>query len=641
MKIQINLEDNLKRLLAQEDTDGDRQITVEDKGPRRFSVISTDGNKFEVAGTYRLSNLLQELALARDAGEKVPLLDMERIFEDPVNRISRMIREYFWKGLTRTIDEEGLAKIVTDEKAGQLSAPRIYIPHGDHQAFDYFQQVAKDQAVPGLAVVRLPKEITPEYVKQINTQPGLLTLALREEEGRLRGVPFVVPGGRFNEFYGWDSYFEALGLLVDERVDLAKSMVDNFIYEIRYYGQILNANRSYYLTRSQPPFLTSMALAVFEHLPRNAENQNWLVEVFQTAIFEYQNVWMYSNRPAYQRQSGRLTASGLSRYKGSGIGIPPETEAGHFDAILKPYADRAGLDLQTFTEHYQQGKIKNPELDEYFMHDRAARESGHDTSYRLDRCTAHLNTVDLNSLLYKYEIDIAYTIKNEFGDTLAMPGGKAERSAEWYARAEKRKEIINQLLWNSSRGMFFDYNFAKKKQTDYESATTFYPLWAGLATPQQAELLLQKALPLFEAPGGIVSGTVSSRGPISAERPQRQWDYPNGWAPHQMLIWQGLINYGYREEARRLIYRWLYMITRNAADYNGTIPEKYDVVNRTHHVFAEYGNVGTQFDYITREGFGWMNASYKVGLTLLTQEQIAHLKELIPSEWLFGAVRVK
>lgn len=108
-----------------------------------------------------------------------------------------------------------------------------------------------------------------------------------------------------------------------------------------------------------------------------------------------------------------------------------------------------------------------------------------------------------------------------------------------------------------------------------------------------------------------------------------------------MLIWQGLINYGYREEARRLAYRWLYMITRNAADYNGTIPEKYDVINRSHHVFAEYGNVGTQFDYITREGFGWMNASYQVGLTLLTQEQIAHLKELIPPEWLFGAARVK
>ena len=134
MKIQIILEDNLQRLLAQEDTDRDRQITVEDKGPRRFSVISTDGKAFEVAGTYRLSNLLQELALARDAGEETVALDVKRIFENPVQRISRMIREYFWNGLTRTIDEEGLTKIVSDEKAAPSSNPRIYIPHGDRQA---------------------------------------------------------------------------------------------------------------------------------------------------------------------------------------------------------------------------------------------------------------------------------------------------------------------------------------------------------------------------------------------------------------------------------------------------------------------------------------------------------------------------
>lgn len=632
MKIHVALEENWQRLLAQEDTDGDRQITVEDKGPRRFSVISTDGNRYEIAGTYRLSNLLQEMALARDAGEKTPTLDTERIFENPVQRISRMIREYFWNGLTRSIDKEGLAKIVTDEKAGESSAPRIYIPHGDQQAFDYFQQAAKRQTVPGLEVVRLPKEVTPEYVKEINSKPGLLSLGLREENGKLRGLPFVVPGGRFNELYGWDSYFEALGLLVDERVGLAKSMVDNFVYEIRHYGQILNANRSYYLTRSQPPFLTSMALAVYEHLPRTSENLNWLAEVFQTAIHEYRSVWMNPRR---------LTETGLSRYKDSGVGIPPETEPGHFDTVLKPYAERAGLDLKTFTERYNRGQIVEPELDEYFQHDRAGRESGHDTSYRLDRCTVHLNTVDLNALLYKYEFDIAETIIREFKDVLPMPDGTVEKSADWYARAAARKKLIDQLLWNEERGMFFDYNFISKRQTGYESATTFYPLWAGLATPEQAELLVKKALPLLEAPGGIVAGTEASRGMITPERPQRQWDYPNGWAPHQMLIWQGLIYYGYRAEAQRLACRWLYMITRNAADYNGTIPEKYDVINRTHHVFAEYGNVGTKFDYITREGFGWMNASYQVGLTLLTEEQIANLKELIPSEWLFGAAPVR
>ena len=99
-----------------------------------------------------------------------------------------------------------------------------------------------------------------------------------------------------------------------------------------------------------------------------------------------------------------------------------------------------------------------------------------------------------------------------------------------------------------------------------------------------------------------------------------------------MLAWQGLVDYGYRADGQRLAYRWLLMITQNAADYNGTVPEKYDVVQRTHQVFVEYGNVGTQFEYITREGFGWMNASYQVGLALLSPGQRTHLEALAPIE---------
>jgi alpha,alpha-trehalase len=103
-----------------------------------------------------------------------------------------------------------------------------------------------------------------------------------------------------------------------------------------------------------------------------------------------------------------------------------------------------------------------------------------------------------------------------------------------------------------------------------------------------------------------------------------------------MLAWQGLIDYGFDDVAHRLIYRWLYTITRNAADYNGTLPEKFDVVNRSHRVFAEYGNVGTEFSYITREGFGWMNASYQVGLKLLPSALRTELQQLVPPEWVFS-----
>jgi alpha,alpha-trehalase len=92
----------------------------------------------------------------------------------------------------------------------------------------------------------------------------------------------------------------------------------------------------------------------------------------------------------------------------------------------------------------------------------------------------------------------------------------------------------------------------------------------------------------------------------------RQWDFPDGWPPHQMLAWQGFKNYGMNTDAERLAYRWLYTIARNAHDYNGTIPEKFNVVTGSHDVFIEYGNVGTRFDYITPEGFGWMNASFEL-----------------------------
>jgi alpha,alpha-trehalase len=134
---------------------------------------------------------------------------------------------------------------------------------------------------------------------------------------------------------------------------------------------------------------------------------------------------------------------------------------------------------------------------------------------------------------------------------------------------------------------------------------------------------------------GVASTAKESVAKYALNEVQRQWDYPNGWAPHQMMIWEGLRNYGFDEKAEELAYRWLWMITRNAVDYNGTIPEKYDVVSCTHKVYAEYGNVGTEFDYITTSGFGWMNASYQLGLDIISAELREKLDALVPPETLF------
>ncbi len=627
--MRIPVEETFRRLLDQEDTDGDNQITVKDEGLKRFVVTGEDGETYTVDGTYPLSNLLQELALARGEGAETLDLDLERIHANPVHRISRMIRNVFWDGLTRTIDAEGLAHVAIDEKGEGTDLdrrPRVYVPHGDAKALAYFERVASEQPELGLEVGRLPETITPDYVLGLNERPGILSLELVEDEdGLVRGLPFVVPGGRFNELYGWDSYFIVLGLLHDGYLKLAKGMVTHFLYEIEHYGQILNANRSYFLTRSQPPFLTAMGWAVHERLEGH-DRDAWFAEVIRTAIREYETVW--TSPP-------KRTETGLSRYYASGIGMPPEVEAEHFDGHLKPYAEAAGMDVARYRQAIRWREVVVPELDEYFVHDRTLRESGHDNSYRLEGRAAHLCTVDLNSLLYRYETDIARALKELFGDALETPDGTVHTSAAWEERATRRRECMNRLCWNEERGIFLDYDFVREEGTGFESVTSLYPLWAGLATGEQAAMLVGRAVPLLEEAGGLVSTTEASRGPISEDHPQRQWDYPFGWPPHQMLAWQGLIDYGHEAVAQRLVYRWLYMITRNAADYNGTIPEKYDVVNRTHDVFVEYGNVGTEFDYITREGFGWMNASYQVGLSLLPDALRAALEAGTPPEELF------
>ncbi len=591
-----------------------------------------------MAGTLCLANLLQELKLAQDAGFVDTELDLKRIFESPVARMSRSIREIYWDSLTRRIDRKNLGQILQDEKIATTGYRYLYVPYSDKSAYAYFARASKKFPALKVRVERLPAKITPEYVRSLDGKHGLLVLAMKHtSKGVYAGVPFVVPGGRFNEMYGWDSYFIALGLLADGRVDLARSMVDNLVYQINHYGKILNANRTYYLTRSQPPFLTSMALAVYENLPKNNESKALLKKVFTAAIKEYHVVWL---------AQAHLTETGLSRYHGSGLGPPPEVEPGHFDAIYMPFALERDLTVREFEKLYKTGQINVPELDKFFVHDRAVRESGHDTTYRWDvggDRGADFVTVDLNSLLYKIEIDIGRTIENEFGGKLKLPDGGIETSSVWYSRARKRKELIHKYLWDEERGLFFDYDLIRKKRHVYVSATSFYPLWAchpeaaetRLATPEQAKKIVANALPLLEMSGGLAASSAYSRGPISTARTARQWDYPNGWPPHQMLAWQGLLNYGFNDKAHRLIYPWLYSITRNAVDYNGTVTEKLDVVKRSHEVFAEYGNVGTKFAYITKEGFGWMNASYQVGLRILPPNLRHQLDRLVPPEWLF------
>ncbi|KDQ56982.1 glycoside hydrolase family 37 protein [Jaapia argillacea MUCL 33604] len=641
----IDVEETIRVVLEQEDTDGDFQISITDAGPKLMALGTATSNgykSFDIRGTYMLSNLLQELALARDHNRKRIVLDEARLTENPVDRLSRMIKNSFWHSLTRRIDGDGLEIICADPKnrTGRIN-PRIYVPHGEPKMAEYYRSVARDKPHLNLDVQMLPaKPDDPQFVKSLNGKPGILALAMNEvDDGRggktLKGIPFIVPGARFNELYNWDSYFISLGLLVDGYVNMAKGMVEHFIFEIKHYGKILNGSRSYYLCRTQPPFLTDMALQIYNQLDRSdmAANRQWLKRAIQAAIKEYHTIWV-----AEPRMDPK---TGLSRFRPDGLGIPPETEATHFTHILEPFAHKNGLSVLEFSEKYNEGLIKEPDLDEYFLHDRAVRESGHDTTYRFEKRCANLGTIDLQALLYKYEIDIGTAIREVFDDELELEEDfdlapfpvtvesyknphresskrRPQTSQEWFDRAEWRQAMIDKYLWNESKSLYFDYDTAQEKQSLYESVTAFWALWAGCASEEQAWKLVANSMKKFEVLGGLVSGTEESRGKISLDRPNRQWDYPYAWPPHQIMTWVGLERYGYLEEAQRLSYRFLYMMTTAFVDFNGVVPEKFDAVKLSHLVDAEYGNQGIDFKMVPREGFGWMNAAYQVGLSFLT-----------------------
>ena len=676
----VHVERTKDLILGQEDTDKNAQITIEDSGPKYINLTTANSfglNYRGIKGHYMIANLLQELVLAEEEGKGKSITSSHIVIEEkilnenPVYRLCKMITGVFWPNLKRSIDLKGLKSICLDAKnRGKDQRPRIYVPFNDKFAQKYYEKVAETlKPELDLDVKVLPENIDEEYVKSINEHPGILSLQLRIKNemdlwedapleshlydsynyDHVRGVPFIVPGGRFNEMYGWDSYFSVLGLLesIEESnkcrlhdLFLAKSMADNFVYEINHYGKILNANRSYYLLRTQPPFLTDMTWKIYTELKKYFEEEgqtvcgsevesfllsesprDWLKKMAHASIKEYLEVWHSEPR--------HIEEFGLARYFGAGIGLPPETEASHFNAVLLRFAKSSGYieftsDTKQLAQDYNSGKFKCPALDEYFLHDRAVRESGHDTTYRLDGRCANLLTVDLNSLLYKYEVDIS-----RFLDELNEPGAE-----EWRDRAVKRKEAIDRWLWNEESGQYYDYDYVKRDHVIYDSATAFWPLWSGAASPEQASTLISNLLPKLEMSGGLVSGTDESRGSISLDRPSRQWDFPFGWAPHQIILWRGLTNYGHRSDARRMAYRWLYTITKAYVNYHGVVPEKFNVLTGSHRVDVEYGNVGTDFKMLAREGFAWMNASFMIGLKVLEKKELRALGALIEPEQL-------
>ncbi|RZA08866.1 MAG: trehalase [Proteobacteria bacterium] len=606
---------NLDRLLKNADRDHDHKITIRDE-VKSFEAISEAGGTLLVQGTYGVSVLLQELILAKDRHESSLPFRVALLEENPLARTSRLIEEIYWDDLTRKLDAAGLNRTLPDSKIKTASGlAYLYVPEKDVFGWRYYQNLKRENPAIQFELVRLPRRVSPAFFASLKDRHGLLALKVAKGEGgEPQPVPYVVPGGRFNEMYGWDSYFILRGLLQDGKLNLAEAMVDNQAYQIEHYGKILNANRSYYLSRTQPPFFTSMLRAVYEAKAPSPTRSEWLLKNLALAIREYREVW--AARP-------RLVSKfNLSRYFDEGEGPGPEVEEGAYDAYLSPFAKEKGITPAAYLKLYEAGKIQDPRVRLLFKHDRTVRETGHDTTYRFDLRAADFLTVDLNSLLYKYETDIADLLDSEGAGSMKL-NGRNETGAEWRRRAALRKNRMQALLWDEAAGNFYDFDLKNNARSGFDSATALYALWAGVATPDQARRVAARAREALLSKGGLAASSEKSRGPLHApERPQRQWDYPYGWPPHQILAWEGLARYGMRQEAEDIATAWLLAIGKNARDFNGMVTEKYDVEKASHEAFAEYGNVGSQFSYITKEGFGWTNASIQLGRAFLPAEKL-------------------
>ncbi len=642
----IPVSETLWRLVTQEDTDGDRKITIHDR-VTPFVIRDEAGTPVQtVVDEYQLSVLMQELRRAEDQEtNKIAMAHLE-LDESIVDRTHRLIRDVYWDALTRRIDASNINEVVGDAKVAS-KYDCIYVPGSDPVAVKYFQALEQSSPArhrsPALKVVILPApdKITGALIRHLDGAHGILSLKLKLD-GRgapVGGVPYVVPGGRFNELYAWDSYFMVLGLLPDGRLELARAMADNLLYEMDHYGIIPNANRTYYLTRSQPPLLTSIIREVYE---AGAGDQNWLASALKTAMAEYHNVWLAEARLV------KIGPCELSRYYDAGRGPCPEVEPGHYDENLQPWLSQVKSDNSElpptpflflneylYCGNYADLKADGLTLDEFFKQDRAVRESGHDSTHRFDDRAADFVSVDLNSLLYKYETDFASLLEQEFGGRLPGLGQDCGTATYWRQQAARRKAAMLALLWDDQRGFFFDYDFVRHQRSTYISATGLYPLWAKLLAEQNPQDLDRARRTAAYACGKLeqfagLSATARESVESARRHDARQWDYPYGWAPHQMLAWAGLKNYGLVDDAGRLAYRWLYTIVKNAHDFNGTIPEKINAVTGSHDVFVEYGNQGTKFSYLAAEGFGWMNASFEVGMNYLSPTQRVDLNALRP-----------
>lgn len=386
-------------------------------------------------------------------------------------------------------------------------------------------------------------QVARDYIREFWTR---LERFHPKDDESLLGLPkpYLVPSYDehasfdYDELYYWDSFFMVQGMLgADQHQALVSGILDDLLSLFTRFKIIPNGSRTFLMGRSQPPFLTTF---IFEVYNAYGMDKEWLRRAMDIAKAEYATVWMGTKKP-----NERLVHKGLSRY-----------------------------------------------YDINYLHDLAEAESGWDMTPRFNRRALNYLPVDLNALLYKYEMDFARTARL-FDDK--------REAAKWEQAALARKSTMDELMWDRLRGLYYDYNYVKEKRSSISSLAAYFPMWAGMVSEKQAAQLV-KSLRRFENKGGLATTDAL---PLSQYAPGSmpvQWAFPNGWAPLHFIVVEGLLKYGYHEDARRIAMKWL-RCNLDWFNTNGVFLEKYNVVNP-----EKPPQKGV---YPSQTGFGWTNAVFE------------------------------
>lgn len=397
----------------------------------------------------------------------------------------------------------------------------------------------------------------------------------RVDRGSLIALPYeyIVPGGRFSEQFYWDSYFIMLGLATDNRWDMIKGMIDNYDYMIKKFGFIPTANRTYFLSRSQPPFFSQMVSLLASH---NGRSRTYF-EYLPSMLAEYR-FWMKGRRSMSEHVDHQAFARVVAMPDGSILNR-------YFDNKVTPRPESLREDLETADSSDNMNKEK------IYLDLRAGAESGWDFSSRWFRDQKDIHTihttdivaVDLNCLLYMLETTIAETYQLMHQPLLKR---------KFQAFANKRMHSILKYCWDEENQFFCDYDFREGKSTGRLTLAAVFPLYAKIATKDQAKAVAKRLERDFIKQGGLITTLVDTG---------QQWDSPNGWAPLHWITIKGLREYGFDALADMIKTRWLHSVESTFSTKHKMV-EKYNVV--------DIDGVGGGGEYPLQDGFGWTNGVY-------------------------------